>query len=109
MPTICKLALPSARWARAKRAITAKWRKPALPRFTKSAKCAAFQGLGFCRLLPVRDDMSHRACTYCACFLFAMACLAPLAVSRGDDEIGVKVPPGFTVSKYADDTLAHDI
>ena len=34
--------------------------------------------------------------------------IAPIAMAA-DDEIGVRVPEGFQVTRYADDALAHDI
>src|SRR6185369_275064 len=56
--------------------------------------------------------MAHRASAF-ARFVFAAtfaaACVWSARASFADDETGVTVPPGFTVTKYADDSLAHDI
>lgn len=40
---------------------------------------------------------------------FALASLSGSVAVAADDEIGVRVPEGFRVTKFADDTLAHDI
>jgi putative membrane-bound dehydrogenase-like protein len=46
-----------------------------------------------------------RPCVLC---LVALLTLGPTAALRAD-EAGIRVPPGFEVSLYADDELAHDI
>ena len=56
-------------------------------------------------------DLARLAGRRCSTLLAAILILSVATTARGDEagELGLRVPPGFEVSLYADDTLAHDI
>src|SRR5262245_56761228 len=49
--------------------------------------------------------MSCRLLAFCLALSLAHLFCLP----AGDEDLGIEVPPGFEVSLYADDELAHDI